>query len=301
MTAYQPTQHVILCAKPDELRQVKKVLSERGYEPTLAEPSQESQQVYSLPSGSGSKTSLLVTTCVGMGHLSAALAVMGIVTRRSPRTIIFVGTAASLNPEMVQLGDVVVPNAAISRSYEKILEKGQPDYDKLIEKGGTIEQFFGDNILIAQLKIKEPHIDSLVRQSDIDIDRLLECGEMGTFVLGGKGFELRQPRILTDVDILSCGMVVNSLSYRDFLHDFAMVNSRKAEVIDMESYGFLAALEALKLVGVGHNCDGLVIRGISDYAGRKADTEKRPAKWKDVAVRNAARVAVELLERMAPN
>jgi nucleoside phosphorylase len=299
MSTFQPTKFCILCAKPDELRQVKAVLREKGYKRELAEPNPDSEQVYRRPGHTTGQPDLLATTCGDMGDLSAALAVVEILRRGSPRAIIFVGTAASLNPAAVQLGDVVVPKGAINRSYTKILEKGQPDYDDKLAIGGKVEQFMGDNLLIGQLRTKEFDGRALTMQSDVNVELELDSCELGTVEIGEEKIELRKPRIHTDLDILSCGMLVNSVGYRKFLRDFALTHSRKADVIDMESYGFLAALDGLAKTFPGHACNGIIIRGISDYAGRKADTEKRPANWKDVAVRNAAKVAVDLFEEAA--
>jgi nucleoside phosphorylase len=299
MSTFEPTKFCILCAKPDELRQVKAVLKEKGYKRERAEPTPDSDQVYRRAGHEGGQPDLLATTCGDMGDLSAALAVVDILRRGSPKAIIFVGTAASLNPSVVQLGDVVIPKAAINRSYTKILEKGQPDYDERLAINGTVEKFMGENLLIAQTRTKEFDGTALEMHSDIDVALKLDSAELGTVELDGTKIEMREPRIHTDIDILSCGMLVNSITYRKFLRDFAMSHSRKADIIDMESYGFLAALDGMRKTFPGHVCNGVIIRGISDYAGRKADIEKRPANWKDVSVRNAARVAVQLFEDAA--
>jgi hypothetical protein len=67
----------------------------------------------------------------------------------------------------------------------------------------------------------------------------------------------------------------------------------------MESFGFFRAIEASRDMEVKFNCSGLMIRGISDYAGRKYDTESRPDGWKDKAVRNAAIVTGALMKKLA--
>ena len=60
-----------------------------------------------------------------------------------------------------------------------------------------------------------------------------------------------------------------------------------------------SAIEAAQTMNVDFNCSGLMIRGISDYAGRKRDTETRPDGWKDKAVRNAAIVTGALMKKLA--
>jgi nucleoside phosphorylase len=93
-------------------------------------------------------------------------------------------------------------------------------------------------------------------------------------------------------------MVVDSVSYREFLTGRGLGHARKAEVIDMESFGFFKVLEALSKTGVGHSTQGIMIRGISDYAGRKQQSEQLPAGWKESAVRNAAHAAADLIREL---
>lgn len=117
--------------------------------------------------------------------------------------------------------------------------------------------------------------------------------------MGGQSIALRQPKVLDDLDIFSCGMVVDSVSYRTFLTDLADQTMRKAAIIDMESYGFFGAISATKATGVGTVCEGIMVRGVSDYAGRKQQTEQIPGNWKALAVKNAATVAAELVKQIA--
>ncbi|MBS0626026.1 MAG: hypothetical protein JSS32_08255 [Verrucomicrobia bacterium] len=90
-------------------------------------------------------------------------------------------------------------------------------------------------------------------------------------------------------------MVVNSEAYRTFL---AKQSPRKGLVIDMESFGFFKVIDDL-LRQSDSVSQGIMIRGISDYAGRKETTELGKTAWKTVAVRNAAKVAASAIKQLA--
>jgi nucleoside phosphorylase len=236
-----------------------------------------------------------------MGHLAAAVRTAQIIQQSAPRVILFVGTAASLKPERVQIGDVVIPKLAVSRYYDKVSERGQADYQARAAEAGFKEYLFGtDNALVADLRTSGPSDEALGMIAHLQIDKVrLDGGDSGEISLGGHAIKLRKPKVHDDVDILSCGMVVDSVSYRDFLSSIVRQNARKAHVIDMESYGFFNVLEALRRSGVGHPTHGIMIRGISDYAGRKQQSEQLPNGWKECSVRNAAAAAADLVFEIA--
>ena len=49
---------------------------------------------------------------------------------------------------------------------------------------------------------------------------------------------------------------------------------------------------------MGSDTEGVMIRGVSDYAGRKQQTETKPDDWKSVCVANAAIVAAQIIKDM---
>ncbi|WP_336485774.1 hypothetical protein [Methylobacterium nigriterrae] len=281
----------LLCAKTEELRQVIKIFDEkfdrvRGHLYT--------DHVYRL----SEDATIRVATCSAMGHMSAAVRTGQLITLSQPAIMIFLGTAASLKPHEVQIGDVVIPRKAISRVYEKISEAGQRDFEERAAAGDFQEFILQSNALISDLATVDCSEDALTVIAALEIDGIaLERGSGEAIALGGKSYALRQPKVHDDIDIFSCGMVVDSISYREFITTNTHRNLRKAAIIDMESYGFFKAIDATRGSGVGSSCSGLMIRGISDYAGRKAETEGRPEGWKK-AVRNAAIVAAALLQRI---
>lgn len=292
-------EFAIICAKSEELRQVIDVFDERKLSKVRGR--HRADQVYEVPSKDGAVLRVVVTTCNAMGHMTAAIRTAQIVMAHQPQIVMFLGTAASLVPEEIQVGDVVVPKMAINRFYDKISELGQKDYEKRTARGSFKERFFGDNALIAEMAMANCSETALGAMASIKPkDIKFEVGSEGEITIDSVSHKLRTPKLVEDVDILSCGMLVDSVSYRNFLKQAAEEHySRKVGIIDMESHGFFTALDALKRQPPGTLAEGLMIRGISDYAGRKQQLETVPSDWKNLSVRNAASVAYTLMMKLA--
>lgn len=300
-----PQDFCVICAKSEELQQVMEIFDQQ-FERKRGRF--KSDQLYVVPTKSGTSAAnvpgeytILATTCVGMGHMNAAIRTAQVINNNQPGILLFVGTAATLKPSEIQIGDVVIPRKAINRFYEKVSEKGQDDYEQRIALVDFKETFFeNSNALISDIATINCSPEALSTVASIPFTQVaLEHGQLGKVKIANEEFQLRQPKIFDDVDIFSCGMVVDSVSYRTFLTSMVHASMRKVGIIDMESYGFFNAIEAGRDGGVGSNCAGIMIRGISDYAGRKQQTETLPDDWKKKAVRNAAIVASSLISRVA--
>ncbi|MEJ0051708.1 MAG: hypothetical protein WDN02_10990 [Methylovirgula sp.] len=282
----------VICAKSEEARSVIGTFRKTsGFELI---PGRENGFIVA-----GSLT-VKVTTCIDMGHMSAAVRVAQVITESNPEIIIFVGTAASLKPSQIQLGDVVIPKKAVIRRYDKISEKGQPDYDERKQDSAFKEFFFEETALISELSTISYAVEASDLIAALEIDNIALESEVGTtMTLGDEELEFRAAKIHDDVDIFSCGMVIDSIAYRRFITTNAHNNLRKAAIVDMESHGFFTAIQSIPKSSINgsesNRCHGIMIRGISDYAGRKSQTELRPVKWKDRAVKNAAVVTAALL------
>jgi nucleoside phosphorylase len=109
------------------------------------------------------------------------------------------------------------------------------------------------------------------------------------FVVGEKS---TKAKIQYDTQIFSWDMVLDSSHYRDHLRAEL---DRKVYSVDMESFGFLAAIEQFQEKPYNRTVSGIVIRGISDVCGDKATSynDGRNA----LAMRNASVVASELVLR----
>ena len=287
-------EYAILCAKQEELAAVVGVMRNiKEFE--LKTGDRPFEVIFEAKTDRGTKR-IILKTCGSMGHTSAAISTASIIADHSPVCIFFVGTAASVNPSKIQLGDVVIPRKTIYRMYEKISQKGQSDYETRVERGKTQEYFLGDSMLIGDAKTVELSRDMQAVLATVDLaDTNLLSGTLGSIFVGGSETNLRLSKVHLDEDVITCGMVVDSLSYRDFLNDIALDVARKAAVIDMESYGFYFAIASAKMTPLGSSTDGVMIRGISDYAGRKQQTEVRPEDWKKVSVENAAIIVARII------
>ena len=289
----------IICAKPEELAQVLRVF-EADFQQDFKRA--KGKRVFDHVFELGNGYTLKLTACTTMGHMHAAVRTAQVILSSHPQIVFFVGTAASLSPSEIQLGDVVIPRKAVSRVYEKVSEEGQGDYDARA-RDKEFEEFTVEtikNALISDLATKDCSEDGLSAIAALDVGKVtLERGPAGEITINGQRHALREPKVHQDIDIFSCGMVVDSISYREMINRLTRRSMRKTAAIDMESYGFFRAIEAARDMDVKYNCSGLMIRGISDYAGRKRETESRPDGWKDKAVRNAAIVTGALMKKLA--
>lgn len=290
---------VVLCAKLEELRAVRRVF--HGEFDRFVEDDKNIDQVYAV-GRSGSGLTMLVSTCGKMGNMAAAIHTSRMVSLYKPEMVFFVGTAASMAPEDVQVGDVVIPRKAVYRLYEKISEEGNEDYDKRMEQGSLSEKFLENNVLCAVTDSQETSPRAQTAISGPGFDEIeLQSGAVGeTLEIGDQHVTLRESKIHFDEDIFTCGMVVDSVSYREFAKRVAAITDRKLTLIDMESYGFLYAIEQLRGNHNGSTAEGVMVRGVSDYAGRKRLSEELPQGWKDVSVENAARVVVDMINEIFP-
>lgn len=290
----------MVCAKPEELRSVKTQLDENF--DRVAGSAGSAIFTYEIqPTSNADPLRIFATSCTDMGHLPAAVRTIDVTTQYQPRLVLFVGTAASMDPRKLQIGDVVIPKKAINRIYTKVSEKGQRDYDDRMNGGQFAETLLPDTALISDIGMEDTTATAGDIIAAVNINALSLQKPQGTEIKIGDdlAIEIREPRVHDDVDIFSCGMVVDSLNYRNFLRKLADTNLRKATAIDMESYGFFNALKVSRASGVGNVADGIMVRGISDYAGRKQQGEELPGNRKVAAVENAAIVATAIIKGYA--
>lgn len=280
----------VICAKTQELAVLRGVLdSEFPIRAYNSKPDLPAWVVKSRPDAP--PRTLFATCCGSMGHVHAASRTAQMVTRYGPSLMLFVGTAASLDPREIRLGDVVIPQTAFYRIYDKIVQKDSGSFAQAGTKD-FVEHFFNDTALLADLQTESLSDGSLIALSGYCPSVQLKDDTLDSYWMG----QLKQPRppvVETDTDIVTCGMVVDSENYKEFLRSKV---GRKARTIDMESFGFFKAIKQLHDSGAGENTDGIMIRGISDYGGRKEETEIS-ANWKTVSMINAAMVACDLIKQ----
>lgn len=290
----------VICAKSEEARSIISVFKKMpNFAPIQANGGSRSENGFTVDA-----LTVKVTTCSDMGHMSAAVRVAQVIAESRPEIIIFVGTAASLKPHEIQLGDVVIPKKAVIRRYDKISEKGQRDYDERKQDTGFREFFFDETALISEVSTINYSVEAGDLIASLDIGTIALENNIGEKVqIAEQELEMRAAKVHDDVDIFSCGMVIDSVAYRQFITSNAQSNLRKVAIVDMESHGFFTAIQSIPTSSFGGmssgHCSGIMIRGVSDYAGRKTQTEARPSGWKERAVRNAATVTAALLTVIA--
>lgn len=287
-------QYCIICAKMDELHDVISVLDEEFPDRPRNSGSDSVVRIIQKED-EGPPTTVYATCTPQMGNVHSAVKTAQVIINYEPQLVFFVGTAASMAPSKIRLGDVVIPNRAHYHFYEKIVEEGQPEYaDKLSDK--HFQEFFMDNnALLYNTDISIINGSAATTVSRLNNNKIkledAELPENWAAMLK----QQRGPKIENDVEIVSCGMVVNSGKFKDILGERT---GRKAQTIDMESFGFFQAVQDLRdseHVTERSLASGIMVRGISDYAREKDDTEGVSGQWKRVATRNAARVTCELI------
>ncbi len=288
---------IVLCPKSEELDEVTKVIRADGRFKRIA--STEVDPIFEFKTESGTKR-LKAVTSGGMGHMKTALKATLEIWMHDPMFIFLLGTAASLDRSKLQLADVIIPRKSIYRSYDKVSEIGQPDYELSIGNPANAEMFHSENVLCADTETVNvsARAQSAIAACSLTDFKLMRGKDL-TASIDGEEVNLRDPKIVLDDDIISCGMVVDSVSYRNFLKTASESFSRKATAIDMESFGFYEALAVAKTIPYDSRAEGIMIRGISDYAGRKSQNEARPADWKAASVKNAATVFISVLCEIA--
>lgn len=286
--------YCIITATPDEMSDILPIIREEF--PDKPEKSRPGIFVKIINTDAGSHSiTLLLTQTTGMGNIHAAIKTAQVISEYQPSLILFVGTAASMRPEKLHVGDVVIPRAAHLHIYDKIVEEGQDEY-RICEGDANFEEFFlGKNALLHSTSAQ--NLDELCAPliACIDGSASLETGRSDETAVAAPQTS-RIPKIERDSEIITCGMVVNSKKFKDLIFDRA---GRKAYAIDMESFGFFQAIADLKGRPTNEDANpviGIMVRGISDYAADKELTENQPAGWKRIATRNAGRIACQLIK-----
>ena len=280
---------IVLCAKPDELYVIQQHFDKK-FTPSRA--LDQSMVCYDLPPrGDAAPQVMVVAHCVQMGNMYSASSAGFLIATLKPNLVIFVGTAGSLDPAKCGIGDVVVPDLGCTTKYfDKISELGENDPHRLAtdlrpvghdgkkyvlgRRDDQIKLTTASRAFITQMRAAEgPAIEELLEH----------------FVVGEKS---TKAKIKFDTKIFSWDMVLDSSHYRDHLRAEL---DRKVFAVDMESFGFLAAIEQFQEKPYNRTVSGIVVRGISDVCGDKAtsDDDGRNA----LAMRNASVVASELVLR----
>lgn len=290
------TDVCIICARVSESSTARAIF---GNEFQLVRENDELQEaLYSYQVGSGKhrrNIEIRFMICSDMGNMAAAQATTEAIYRfQKCHYFFFVGTAGSLNPPMVRLGDVFIPEFVEARFGVKIVARGEKDYEKHKKTNDFVELFADkeSTAYITKSRLWGLNKTSQNTLADIDFESIkLNFRRPELPSLPENYPAARPPTIVLDDCAATCDMIVNSESYTQFLRETL---EREANIIDMESYGFFDAIRK-----ADRNPCGLVVRGISDYAGRKTAVDRHTS-WKAIAVEHAARTVALMIKQMEP-
>ncbi|GAA0897897.1 MULTISPECIES: tetratricopeptide repeat protein [Streptomyces violaceusniger group] len=220
--------------------------------------------------GSGERTVAIHMT--GPGNPGAGVSVERAAALFAPRAVLFVGVAGGVKD--VALGDVVAADAVYDYETGKDTETG------FLPRQKTYQSAYG-LVQLARLVAAGDEWQERVRPGD-DAPRAraddAPCPRTDA-----------APRPRAHVKPLAAGGRVVAHHRSDTGLRLA-ASAGDALAVDMEGFGFLAGAYANQQV------DALVIRGISDLLGDKA--EAHDEHWQPVASRHAAAFAFELISRI---
>jgi nucleoside phosphorylase len=233
----------------------------------------------------------------GMGNIESAARTAQLIEHYRPVLVLFVGIAGSLDPERARIGDVFLPQTVKTRFYNKIKDLTKESFKKLT--ADERRETFMNRCCKLDFDFQEERITAAARKLIAQIPVEHFTNSMGNEDLPTEWKERklylgRRAGLQMEETSFSWEKVISSNSYVKFLRTQV---GRAPTCVDMESYGFLKAVNALY---ERPGAIGLIVRGISDYAQDKI-TSDGETKWRDLAKRNAAKVARMLIQEVYPN
>ncbi len=281
---------------------------------------------------------VIVQTLPNMGNIEATLATSALLAATGPDLVIMVGLAGSLEPKKVHLGDVVISNQAKLYSSDKVASMGSGNTGKrkyrFVDVDGADGEirvdrrdgFMTSSFLRYERKfVESPGTDELISRVELtlkkDLSWLKRVRAEQIPEAYRAAYKARSECVLHSGWLLASPHVVDSAEYRDYLVnkntdltlDVHRQNNEADRVpwtkgdllaVDMESYGVLRAVEAIRTApttqgGVPDVLGGIIVRGISDLCEEKARTDEGSSnETREIAVHNAAEVAIRIVENI---
>ena len=315
----------------EELKYVHALMIKRGAKASL--PFSEGMDSYEFVfrTGTRNERKVAVRLIGDMGNLTAATRMAPLVVQEKPQIAILVGLAGGLDG--VRLGDVVVA-AAVKALYPDKIKKISPATETLVAVAAPNtpgvpgayrlderKRFMGDNYfrfrrhavyLRTSMAKAHDYVRALADRPFDDLQPILDSKITGLPM----GAANDAPTVHYGV-VFGSDMVIDSQDYLDFVtgrngdtswdyytqregrgdHARAKWFASDLKVVDMETLGFLEMVKALS--DVLPNMHAFSVRGVSDMAANKQELDEDTGDdVRDVAVNNAARVAVDLIEQL---
>jgi nucleoside phosphorylase len=260
---------------------IRKTISKHKFQVKTIGP-----EVYAtgLVSTDADDASVVILSVGRMTEAPVQSAVEAAVRTWRPSTVILIGIAGSLEPNKVNLGDVIVPRKVFGYTEAKVQSVGGIEKIEYRHTGHVLDCYLSADARAVKFK----H-DALWRAAcrkaglaDVSLNpRLLEPPG------------INGPRLHIDNNdcIASGNIVVASKSFAKHVRD---VLGETVKAVEMEAKGMCEALAKVRPAP-----PALVIRGISDYADEDKSALEKDFKdgWRRYAAQNAARFMREMIRQ----
>lgn len=248
--------------------------------------------VADLTPGKNQPLSVGLVECADMGNVAAAINTAHVILQHEPTLVIFSGIAGSMNSKKIRVGDVLFPRSIRTRYFQKLkvyggdhLRAGAVERAEILESiKGQLMSFDRTISVSGAAKDLLSHIDSA------RLKQLLADVELPEDWEKSKGVSRRPVRVVDEEYSFSWDKV---LSHGQYIELIRPLLGNSATIVDMESYGFLSAIEKLRggasesISAKPYATHGIVIRSVSDYAEHKELSDEDP-KWRELGLKNMA-------------
>jgi nucleoside phosphorylase len=267
-----------------ELRALRSSLNRAGAVLVATINVSHKEEIYEIKI-SQKKSVLMAVVCLGAAsNLDSAVNTLSLLYRYAPRYVYLFGIAGGLQPAKYKLGSVVIGSDVLSQKISKISysEKYEMEADK-----AEITDY-------GQILIRE-----FMTEVVMDSHRTYSSGSEQ------RRFNVYHEKIFSWDLVLNCsvkrGKIIGEID-------------RQLAIVEMEAIGFYSAIEKYKkylfLLSPSDehfdvDVDGMVVRGISDYAANKTETdtgvnpETGTLNWRLIAAENAAQTLVEFIRMLS--
>lgn len=241
--------------------------------------------------------------CSDMGNVASAINTAQVIVQHEPSLVIFSGIAGSLNSKKYRIGDVFFPRFVRTRYFQK-LKSYSGDYMRLgaAERAEMLEQVSGQLLAFDKtISVTDTARNLLSHVSNQDLNRILQTAEIPEDWSKSHGLLGRRTQVVDEEYSFCWDKVLSNQKYIDAVRSLL---GNTATIVDMESYGFLSALEKLRGSAKGTNnslkryaTNGIIIRSVSDYAEYKDLSDSDP-KWRDLGLSNMAIATRYVIEKV---
>ena len=264
---------VIICMIPVvELRALREELSRISAEKVGYVHTDQKEERYTVSHKNKRKTNIVVTCIGAASNLDSAIITLSMLYRYSPRYIFLYGIAGGMQVKKYDRGGVVIGSDIVFRKISKVVDEERYQFEmppvETTARGQIMAREFMANIIRGKPQIRP-----------------------------GRG---KSPFKVCHEKIFCWDLVLDSEKVRDQLVETV---DRQLSVVEMEAAGFFKAIHHYRkyfiekpfMITKNGSVDGLVIRGISDYAAKKLDSDAEKMPWRDIAADNAAYILMQII------